>query len=297
MGDASHQSIRSNHHLHRNDPYDNGTNEDYDMQYWSYSNQPHSNDQVHRPESLWQAHYMEAYENELKTVHELQHLHEFGMKPPYWFGTHEEDPLTQSYNKLNPKVLVLGSNSADTHRFLSQRHANVVSRTTACIYDLREVFDRESWRETALFPYESMRTAPDTSFDENRTSGCARSYQWHAKIEVACQTFRSALVACRGCDEEADWELRNNLEDDNLANQIQRLNRMHLELCQINDLIHVADGIDLFFGYRRVWTDGKHALTDPISYRDSWAHSGPHESLLIGPLTIPGQSTLSRVQD
>ena len=50
------------------EPYDNGTSEDdlYDMQDWSYSNQPPSYDQVHRPESLWQPYYMEAYENHWK---------------------------------------------------------------------------------------------------------------------------------------------------------------------------------------------------------------------------------------
>ena len=70
----------------KEDPYhDKGTNKDelYDMQDWSYSNQPPSYDQVHRPESLWQPYYMEGYENELETVDELQHLGEFGMKLPY----------------------------------------------------------------------------------------------------------------------------------------------------------------------------------------------------------------------
>ena len=67
------------------DPYDNGTNKEelHDMQDWSYLNQPSSYDQVHRPESPWQPYYMEAYENELETVDELQHLGEFGMKPTY----------------------------------------------------------------------------------------------------------------------------------------------------------------------------------------------------------------------
>ena len=64
------------------DPYNNGTNEDdtYNMQDWSYLNQPPSYDQVHRPKSLWQLYCTEACENELETVHELQHLREFGMK-------------------------------------------------------------------------------------------------------------------------------------------------------------------------------------------------------------------------
>ena len=36
--------------------------------------------------------------------------------------------------------------------------------------------------------------------------------------------------------------------------QIARLNRMHREFCGIDNLIHVADGIDLLFKYRRFWT-------------------------------------------
>ena len=83
------------------------------MQDWSYSNQPPSYDQVHRLESpapilhgglffcvecslSGPDCHMKAYENELETAHELQHLGIFGQKPPYRFGTHEEDPLSRS---------------------------------------------------------------------------------------------------------------------------------------------------------------------------------------------------------
>ena len=162
------------------DPYDNGTyndgaNEDelYHMQDWSSSTQPPSYDEVHRPEFLWQPYYMEAYENELEIVDELQHLGEFGMKPPYRFGTHEEDPLAREYTKLGPNVLDIASDPTNGqrngHRFLSQRHANVVLRTSACIYDLRDIVDIDSWCKTAPFPYETMRTARDTFFDESGT--------------------------------------------------------------------------------------------------------------------------------
>ena len=77
------------------DPYDNGTNKDdmYHMQARCYSYQTSSSYQVHRPKSLWQPYYMEAYENELETVDELQHVGELGMNPPYQFGTHRKDPL------------------------------------------------------------------------------------------------------------------------------------------------------------------------------------------------------------
>ena len=39
-----------------------------------------------------------------------------------------------------------------------------------------------------------MQTAPDTTFDKIRTPGSAPGYQWYAKMEVAWQKFRSALV-------------------------------------------------------------------------------------------------------
>ena len=75
------------------------------------------------------------------------------------------------------------------HQFLSSRHAAVVSRTNATIHELRGVVDIDSWRKTAPFSYETMQSAPDTSFDENRTLGSAPSYQWYTKIEVACHNF------------------------------------------------------------------------------------------------------------
>ena len=66
------------------DGYEDGTNGDgtnrdelYDMQDWSYSNQPPSYNQVHRPETLWQPYYMERYQNELETVDELEDLGKF----------------------------------------------------------------------------------------------------------------------------------------------------------------------------------------------------------------------------
>ena len=50
---------------------------------------------------------MEQYEHEIETVDELKHLDTFGMKPPYRFGTHEDDPLAKEYIKLDPQVLAI----------------------------------------------------------------------------------------------------------------------------------------------------------------------------------------------
>ena len=156
---------------------------------WSSSNQQPNYDQVHRPESLWQLYYMEGYKNELETVDKRQHLGELRMKPPYQFGTLEEDQLARDYTKPDPNVLVIASNPEDGHRFLSQQNTNVVSRTMECIYDLSATVSIDSWGKTTPFPYESRRTAPDTSFDKHGTLGSAAKYQWYAKIEVACQNF------------------------------------------------------------------------------------------------------------
>ena len=43
-------------------------------------------------------------------------------------------------------MLVNASNSTDDHRSLSQQHANVQSRTTACLYELREVVEIDECR-------------------------------------------------------------------------------------------------------------------------------------------------------
>ena len=131
----------------------------------------------------------------------------------------------------------------------------------ADIFNLRDIVDIDSWRKTAPFPHDTMRTAPDTSFDESGTPGSAPSYQWYGKTEVA--TFPKALVDWRKCDEDLEWEYRNSLVETNLPDQIARLNRMHRESCGIDDLIHVADGIDLFFKYRRFWTAAKMRRSAP----------------------------------
>ena len=225
-----------------------GTNvEHYDMpdtygRDWSYStSQPPGYDQVHRPESLWQPYYMETYENELEIVDELQYLGEFGMKLPYQFGTHEEDPLARYYSKLDPNVPVIASNSVEKHHPLNQRQTHAESRTRECINNLREVINIDVWRTAAAFPFGLMRAACDTSFDENENSGSAPGYQWYSRIQAACGNSPSALVTWRNWDEEIDFKFRNRLEEENLPNDIRRLNRMHRQLCAISDPIHFVD--------------------------------------------------------
>ena len=87
---ASFHSNQSIHFLHQKDTYDDGTYDDgtyddgtyddgsegnlYAMQGLSYSSQPPSYDKVRGLESLWQPDYMERYDNELETIHELPHL-------------------------------------------------------------------------------------------------------------------------------------------------------------------------------------------------------------------------------
>ena len=201
---------------------------------------------------------MEQYEHEVVTVDELRHLGTFLMKPAYRFGSHEDDPLATEYTKLAPQVLVIASSAMACqrrgHQFLSPRHTTVVSRTNATIRALRGVVDIDSWRKTAPFPYGTMQGVRDTSFNENGNPGSAPSYQWYRKIEVACHNFRNALVEWGKCNEELDLGFRNNLVETDLPNQIAPLNRMHQEICGMNDLMDVTDGIDLLFRYRHFWT-------------------------------------------
>ena len=88
-----------------------------------------SEDTVFRPEPLWQPYYMEQYDHEVETVDELRHLSTFRMKPPSRLGTHEDDPLTSEYTKLDPQVLVIASSAMAGqqrgYHFLSSRHAAV----------------------------------------------------------------------------------------------------------------------------------------------------------------------------
>ena len=129
-----------------------------------------------------------------------------------------------------------------------------MTSTNAALTELRKTIDIDSWDRTAPFPYETMRSAPDTSFDEDGNAGSAPSYQWYRKIEVACQNFQRTRVDGRQCNEEFHRGFRNNLVENDLPNKIARLNRMHRGISGIDDLMRVADGIDLIFRYRRFWT-------------------------------------------
>ena len=110
---------------------------------------------------------------------------------------------------MKPSVLTIASGTMAgqraKHVFLNERHAAVVTKRNATITDLGKTINIESWGRTAPFPYDMMRSAPDTSFDERGKAGGKPSYQWYTKIEVACQNFRKALVDWRICDEELDW--------------------------------------------------------------------------------------------
>ena len=104
------------------------------------------------------------------------------MKPPYRFGTQEDNSLVTEYTNLDPQVLTIASSAMAGQRrghvFLSERHAAAVTSTCAAITKLRKIIDIDSWGQTAPFPYETMRSAPDTSFHEHGNAGSAPSYQW-----------------------------------------------------------------------------------------------------------------------
>ena len=130
--------------------------------------------------------------------------------------------MKSEYTKLEPSVLTIASSAMAgqraRHVFLNERHAAVVTKTNATITDLGKTINIDSWGPTAPFPYEMMRSTPDTSFDERWNAGGKPSYQWYTKIELACQNFRKALVDWRQCDEELDWGFRQNLSEHDLPN-------------------------------------------------------------------------------
>ena len=100
-----------------------------------------------------------------ETFDELQHLGTFRMKPPYRFGTNEDDPLAKEYTKLDPQVLVIASSlmagQGGGHHFLSPLHAEIVSRTDVTVFNLGDIVNIDSWRKIAPLPYETMRSAAD----------------------------------------------------------------------------------------------------------------------------------------
>ena len=221
------------------------------------------------PESLWQPYNMPQYNHEIETIDQLRHLGTFGMKPSYRFGTHKDNPLETEYIKLEPSVLTIASSAMAgqraNHVFLSERHAAVVTNTNASITELGKTINIDGWGRTAPFPYDTMRNAPETSFDEIGNASDKPSYQWYTKIEVACQNIRNTLIDWRRYEEELDWGFQNNLSENDLPNQIARLNRMHREISEIDDLMHVADVIDLIFRYRRFWTEDKMKRVVPVA--------------------------------
>ena len=182
--------------------------EDYAYATQSWSMPPPGYDTVLKPEALWQPYNMQQYNHEVETIKQLRHLGTFGMRPPYRFGTHKEDPLATEYTKLQPSVPTIASSAMagqrGGHLFLSERHAAVVTYTNAAITKLSKTINIDSWGRTAPFPYDTMRSAPDTSFNEHGNGAGKPSYQWYTKMEVACQNFRKTLVDWRHCYEELD---------------------------------------------------------------------------------------------
>ena len=135
---------------------------------------------------MWQPYNMPQYNHEIETVEQLRHLGTFKLKPPYRFGTHEDDPMKTEYTKLEPSVLTIASRAMAGHRgrhmFLNERDAAVVTKTNATISELGKTINIDSWGRTAPFPYELARSSPDTSFDEREKVAGKLGYQWYTKI-------------------------------------------------------------------------------------------------------------------
>ena len=243
--------------------------EDYRYATQRWSTPAPSYNTVSKPESLWQSNILQQYNHEVETIEELRHLGTLGMKPPYQLGTQEDDPLATEYIKLDPQVLTIASSAMvgqqRGHVLLSERHAAIVTSTNAAITELRKTIDINSWGRTAPFPYETMRSTPVTSFNDHGNAGGTPSYQWYTRIEMACQNFRKTLVDWPQCNEERNWGFRNNLSEHDLPEQIARLNRMHRDISIFDELMRVADGIDLIFRYRRLRKVDKMLRVAPVA--------------------------------
>ena len=102
-----------------------------------WSTPPPSYDSVPVPEPQWQPYNMPQYNHETETVEHLRHWGTFRLKPPYRFGTHEDDHMKTEYTKLEPSALTIVSSAMagqrGRHVFLNERHAAVVTKTNATI--------------------------------------------------------------------------------------------------------------------------------------------------------------------
>ena len=185
---------------------------------------------------------MEAYENKLESVDELQHLGEFRIKPHFRFGTHEEDLLAHLYSKPDLNVLVIASNLVEEHHFLNQRHAHFVSWTGACINDPPEVIDIVGTQPhlSPLSPCELLPTRPSTK---------AETPAAHRATSATPRSKRPVVIfnQLSSDGEEFNFEFRDRVEEDNLLYHIRGLNCMYRELCGIDHLIHSANRNALFF--------------------------------------------------
>ena len=174
---ASTRTNQSDSHYHDDDHNDDDEpcplesyDEVYDEEEYTdepvWSTAPPSYDSVPVPESKWQPYNMPQYNHEIETIDELRDLGTFGLKPPYRFGTHENDPMKTEYTKLEPSVLTIASSAMagfrGPHTFLNEKDAAVVSRANATISELGKNICIDSWGRTAPFPYELARRAPDT---------------------------------------------------------------------------------------------------------------------------------------
>ena len=80
-------------------------------------------------------------------------------------------------------------------------------------------------------------------------------FSWNPVWDVVCPLGSQIVCSFDPCGvvdhRELDWEFTNNLDKGHLPNQMARMNRMHRKICGIDDLIHVANEIYLFFRYQR----------------------------------------------
>ena len=198
---ATTQTNQSDSYYYNDDDEDYGDlpdawsndEEDYAYATQSWSTPPPSYDTVLNPESLWQPYNMPQYNHEIQTIDQLRHLGTFGRKPPYQFGTHEDDPLAMEYIKLERSVLTIASSAMAgqqaNHVFLSKRHAAVVTKTNAAITELSKTMNIDSWGRTAPFPYKTKRSASNTPFHEDGNAGGKPSYQCIQKSKWLARTF------------------------------------------------------------------------------------------------------------
>ena len=105
-----------------------------------------------RPEAQWQPYHWTRLRDELESASMMLKRGEYGLKPPYRFGTHPKYPLAPYHSILSPLVMIIESESKVAHKALTDRHNALIMATKQALSGLRDVVNIDPWHLQVPFP-------------------------------------------------------------------------------------------------------------------------------------------------